>query len=79
MLLLPHAPAQANDMQFFLVSPLFLFLYKKSPTLGVTAITAALFASIFATLGFSVHHQAYWVVNLINGKNGDANAVEYVR
>jgi hypothetical protein len=66
-------------MQFFLVSPLFLFLYKWRPAVGVGAILVALAGSIFSTLGVAVESGAYWVVDITTGEHPHANGVIYIR
>jgi len=48
-----HGWYLANDMQFFLLVPMFLFACYKSPKIGIACVSSTLFASILITGVFS--------------------------
>ncbi|XP_055343249.1 LOW QUALITY PROTEIN: nose resistant to fluoxetine protein 6-like [Paramacrobiotus metropolitanus] len=46
----------ANDMQFYIISPIFLYLFSKNKKLGIVAVLAALGAHIAVTAVISHHY-----------------------
>jgi hypothetical protein len=68
-----------NDFQFILVTPLYLFAYRRSAVLGVSLVVATIVASIAACAWRSASHLEFVTIDFMGKKKwSDENDI-YIR
>jgi hypothetical protein len=72
-------PLCFHPPQFFLISPLFLFLYKRRPLYGVIAMLTALCGSVLSVLVLSVSGDVYTLPDTSQSLNWGLSSRIYYR